>query len=67
MEKFLKEYLNSEMREMMAEVGTLLGQECPPDSSDFNLSAIAWIQKNAAEFRVRWNKLHSMNELSELN
>jgi hypothetical protein len=29
---------------------------CPVDSPDFNAFAIAWIEKNAAKFRKKWER-----------
>lgn len=32
---------------------------CPVGSPDFNASAIAWIEKNAARFRKKWEQCHN--------
>ncbi len=50
-----KAYLESELRLMLAEVVPV----CPIESPEFNEVAIAWIEKNAARFRRKWERYHN--------
>ncbi len=43
-------YLDAEVSLLLAEVAP----NCPTTSPEFNDVAIAWIQKNAARFRKKW-------------
>jgi hypothetical protein len=44
--------IRMEMKMMLAD----LLPRCPVESPDFNAFAIAWIEKNAARFRKRWER-----------
>jgi hypothetical protein len=35
---------------------------CPVESPDFNMRAIAWIEKNACGFRKKWERYHNGNK-----
>jgi hypothetical protein len=48
----LKEYMEAEIGVMLQEIGPCDGTE----SEFFTEKAIAWIQKNAAGFRMEWDK-----------
>ena len=48
-------YLASEIKLMLAEVQPV----CPVESPEFNGVAIAWIEKNAARFRRKWERYHN--------
>jgi hypothetical protein len=56
MAKDFKEYLDTEIEVMLREVEKV----CPVDSPYFNEVAMAWIAKNAAQFRVKWDR-YEMN------
>jgi hypothetical protein len=47
--------IQSEIRMMLADVLPV----CSVDSPDFNGIAIAWIEKNAARFRKKWERYHN--------
>ena len=51
----LREYLEAEIDVMLADVVRV----CPVGSPDFNTEAIAWIEKNAAKFRKKWERYHN--------
>jgi hypothetical protein len=53
-----RRYLASEIRTMLAEVKP----ECPVASTEFNVVAMAWIEKNAARFRRRWDRCRTRKE-----
>ena len=53
-----RRYLASEIRTMLAEVKP----ECPVASPEFNMVAMAWIEKNAAQFRRRWKRYQPRKE-----
>jgi hypothetical protein len=52
MAKDFQEYMDTEVREMLREVEMV----CPVDSPFFNEVAMAWIAKNAAKFRTKWER-----------
>lgn len=52
MAKDFKEYLDTEIEVMLCEVEKV----CPVDSPNFNDAAMAWIAKNAAQFRKKWDR-----------
>jgi hypothetical protein len=47
--------IRMEMKMMLAD----LLPTCPVESPDFNAFAMAWIEKNAARFRKRWERCHN--------
>ena len=53
-----RRYLACEIRTMLAEVKP----ECPVASPEFNAVAMAWIEKNAVQFRRRWERYRLRNE-----
>ena len=44
-----------ELKMMLADLLPL----CPVESKNFNMHAIAWIEKNAARFRKKWERYHN--------
>jgi hypothetical protein len=52
MARDFKEYLDTEISEMLREVEKV----CPVDSPCFNDVAMAWVARNAAQFRSRWDR-----------
>ena len=44
--------MDTEIREMLREVEMV----CPVDSPYFNEVAMAWVAKNAAKFRKKWDR-----------
>jgi hypothetical protein len=52
MSKDFQEYMDTEIREMLREVEMV----CPVDSPYFNEVAMAWVAKNAAKFRKKWDR-----------
>lgn len=52
MEKDFQDYMDTEIQEMLREVEMV----CPVDSPFFNDVAMAWIAKNGATFRTKWNR-----------
>jgi hypothetical protein len=52
MAKDFEEYMDTEIREMLREVELV----CPVDSPFFNDVAMAWIARNAAKFRSKWDR-----------
>ena len=44
--------IRMEMKMMLADLLPV----CPVDSPDFNAFAMAWIEKNAARFRKKWER-----------
>ncbi|MGA2507443.1 MAG: hypothetical protein ABSF80_08215 [Chitinispirillaceae bacterium] len=47
--------IKTEMKMMLADVLPV----CPVGSPEFNTIAIAWIEKNAARFRKKWERYHN--------
>ena len=52
MAKDFQEFMDTEIQVMLREVETV----CPVDSPFFNDVAMAWIAKNAAKFRTKWDR-----------
>ena len=52
-----EEYMVTEIQEMLREVETV----CPVDSPFFNDVAMAWIAKNAAKFRTKWDRFEGLD------
>jgi hypothetical protein len=52
MKEDLKEYMETEIGVMLQEIGPCVNT----DSEYFTQKAIEWIQKNAAGFRMAWDK-----------
>jgi hypothetical protein len=48
-------YLDAELELMLTEVESI----CPVSSPGFNDAAIAWIARNAARFRKKWERYHN--------
>jgi hypothetical protein len=53
-EKF-EEYMNAEICAMMKDIG----KDAKPGSTRFDLKALNWIEKNAAQFRLRWDRANN--------
>jgi hypothetical protein len=54
---YLDEYIAAEVQCMVREIG---GWRRGRNITDQNRQAMEWIEKNAAQFRVRWNRTHGM-------
>jgi hypothetical protein len=52
MADFFKEYVQDEISEMLREIGPYTNT----GSKRFTGKAMAWIEKNAADFRIQWDK-----------
>lgn len=48
----LREYIEAEISVMLREIGTRVR----PGSKRFTQEAIAWIEKNASDFRAKWER-----------
>ena len=48
-------YIDAELELMLAEVEAV----CPAGAPGFNDAAIAWIARNAARFRKKWERYHN--------
>jgi hypothetical protein len=47
-----KEYLEAEINVMMSDIGP----DVKPGSTRFAFRALKWIEQNAADFRMKWDK-----------
>jgi len=55
MSRNIRTDIKMELKMMLADVMPL----CPVTSPDFNDIAIAWIEKNAARFRKKWERYYN--------
>ena len=62
MQEMSKEFIDSEIKAIIKDTGVETF-----DSKDSIMMAVEWINKNAAEFRDKWNKQHRLTDPSRLN
>ena len=51
MNEQFKKYMEAEISVMLSDIGT----DERPDSRRFTLKALKWIERNAADFRLKWD------------
>jgi hypothetical protein len=54
--KGFKEYIDAEISVMRSDIGPNI----KPGSTRFGLRALKWIEENAADFRMKWNREKNM-------
>jgi hypothetical protein len=52
MKERFKEYMEAELSVMLSDIG----QNEKPGSTRFTLKALKWIEVNAADFRMKWDR-----------